>query len=578
MPSVSVTPSHTSTKSKLSSKHEHSKTKHHSKHRHDKSESNGETAEKLVVKTADMRREPSIKTSSPRPELPGETLAVMIGGKVRRSRCAPEFLEEVAKGVSSEVFEDLGRKFKIITGSDAVAFYKKFLGGKSVADIIAAKEGAALGKESPSVVFAVSVLHAGRKLVDYYMTWRGKTRVKDVEERRTSFLDHEFRRVARSIDKEYKRISIYGPSASGSLSGSAKSFIRGQAPDPPEAAPAPKSRPPSILAPPPKLHIDPPSSPSRPPLSATDSVMSLPFLNMIRGVPLTHRVPLRVTNPDRLSMISTSSDAIQPPTPENTPQQPSRALETVVEQEESNQVTLPVDLNMLHAPEVVRTSSHSSGSSLSKDSPKSSAASIASSESHRSKRKDRKSESKEEDPSEFLIVLLDDKIDKNSRTWHGLERQVSRQSTRTTPNRVSAWDGPLARDNGITYRTPPIRSSPAKGEESSSDEEEWENSPVIPVQAYMLASMRAASEPNTRLTSPVVPARAQYMLAMGANSPMVSVGNLGYTVPRNSGSNSFPSSPYMPSAYASPYQTPNMPVLRPLSRSTYSGYPSSYAS
>jgi len=54
--------------------------------------------------------------------------------------------------------------------------------------------------------------------------------------------------------------------------------------------------------------------------SATDSVMSLPLLNMVRGVPFSHRglpllklliilkltygpvVPLRVTNPDRMSM------------------------------------------------------------------------------------------------------------------------------------------------------------------------------------------------------------------------------------------------------------------------------------
>jgi hypothetical protein len=56
--------------------------------------------------------------------------------------------------------------------------------------------------------------------------------------------------------------------------------------------------------------------------SATDSVISLPLLNMVRGVPFSHRgsslpkllhshlalhiyipvVPLRVTNPDRMSM------------------------------------------------------------------------------------------------------------------------------------------------------------------------------------------------------------------------------------------------------------------------------------
>ncbi|CAA7259309.1 unnamed protein product [Cyclocybe aegerita] len=48
-----------------------------------------------------------------------------------------------------------------------------------------------------------------------------------------------------------------------------------------------------------------------PPVSATDSVMSLPLLNMVRGVPFSHRVPLRVTNPDRLSVISDIGEASQ---------------------------------------------------------------------------------------------------------------------------------------------------------------------------------------------------------------------------------------------------------------------------
>lgn len=54
---------------------------------------------------------------------------MIIGGKGRRSRCAPEFLQEVAlaKRVQFDLLEDLGRKFKIIAGKEAVGFYKRFL-------------------------------------------------------------------------------------------------------------------------------------------------------------------------------------------------------------------------------------------------------------------------------------------------------------------------------------------------------------------------------------------------------------------------------------------------------------------
>ena len=63
------------------------------------------------------------------PERPADTLKVVVGDKGRRSRCAPEFLHEVAtaKYLQHGLLQDLGRKFKIIAGKEAVGFYKRFL-------------------------------------------------------------------------------------------------------------------------------------------------------------------------------------------------------------------------------------------------------------------------------------------------------------------------------------------------------------------------------------------------------------------------------------------------------------------
>ncbi|KAF8079224.1 hypothetical protein FPV67DRAFT_103726 [Lyophyllum atratum] len=543
MPSVAA--SHTSARSRKSSKHD--------KPRRQRSRERSKTpdvVEKLVVKTVDIELDSDVKTGSPRPEVPAETLAVMVGDPCRRSRCSPEFLEDMAKRSSSEIYEEFGKKFRIITGSEAVTFYKKFLGGKSAAEIVASKESSTSGEElRPSVVFAVTMRDAARRLVHYYTTWRGRTSAKDLTERRLKYLDSQFRKAARVLDKEFKRVTIYGAATSGAESGkSARSQEDSEDPA------TTKARPPNIIAPPPQLKVDAPASPSSPshppPPSATDSVMSLPFLSMIRGVPLGHRLPLRVTNPDRLSMMS--SDIVVQEVPKTNIAQPAPdiALSSIAEAE----VKPPIQKFL--TPEVVRASSrHSIRSSHSKES---SAASTASVESRRSKHKDK------EIPPEFLIVLLDDRTDKDTRTWHGLERQVSRTSARTTPSRVSLWDGPLARDNGITYSTHPARSSSQKGEESS-EEEDWENSPVIPMLPDPYRMTRTLSEPRHQ---PVIP---QYRMPAANQSPMVSLSNLsGY----NQTPSPYPPSPYPPSPYAQPYTSPYQspvipPSMRPLSRSRY---------
>ncbi|KAF9469530.1 hypothetical protein BDZ94DRAFT_1303240 [Collybia nuda] len=544
----SVTPSHTSSKSKKSIKLDAAFASYFPS-------SSGREKPTTVppLKTSDSKREsPRTPKSSPHspqlPELPADTLKVIVGEKTRRSRCGPEFLEEVAKGGSFEVFEEKGRKFKIAMGPEAIGLYKRFLKGTAYgAELKEDSPDASPKDASPAIVFAVTVYDAGRKLVDYYMSWRGKTRARELRgsERRAEILDKEFRKVARSIDKEFKRTSIYGSSV-GSVAGSARHSAKQS--DTPESAPT-RERPPSIIAPPPEAKVD---LSTRPPLSATDSVMSLPFLNMIRGVPVGNRVPLRVTNPDRLSMISTSAASTTTET-----KAPAANLATVIEETETAvHVPTRTESTQSSRDSIRRTrSDHSEYLSKASSTSSASTASIYSTRKH-------KRDPDDEGSSEFLIVLLDDKIDKNSRTWHGLERQSSRSSARSTPTRVSPWDGPLARANGITYRSPPQRVAAAQAEESSS-EEEWENSPVIPFKPYT-----TALGPLPPYQSPVIPPTLQY-----APSPMVSIASLAHQSPY--GSNPYMSSPYIP-AYATSIHTPNTPMSRPLPHSTYTGYPSPY--
>lgn len=59
-------------------------------------------------------------------EITPETLKLLAGDRARRSRCDPEFLEEFAKAISDHNKETDGN-YKIITGSEARAVYKKYL-------------------------------------------------------------------------------------------------------------------------------------------------------------------------------------------------------------------------------------------------------------------------------------------------------------------------------------------------------------------------------------------------------------------------------------------------------------------
>ncbi|KAG6917388.1 hypothetical protein DXG01_002767 [Tephrocybe rancida] len=527
-PMTSVATSHTSRRSRKSSKH--GKPRSESRYAPD-------AFEKLAVKTAGIQLEPSMKTASPRPEAPSETLPVMLGRRTRRSRCTPEFLFDMSARDPSEIYEEYGKKLRIITGPEAVAFYKKFLGGKTAAEILALREGTATGEASPPlVVFAVAVAdRTGRKHADYYTTWPGNESARDATEaKRLKHLHSQFRKAARVLDSEYKRTRVYGVTS--------PLVPEKELQDLQDSDPSEKTRPASLLAPPPELKIDELLPP--PPVSATDSVMSLPYLDFIRNVPNAHRTspttPTKATATHQNALSSiTEADPIYFPTPTPFP--------------------TPAPAEKYLSPEDVHRSNDSIRSSRSKGSNKSSAASTVSMDSHRDKHKIK-------DIPEFLIVLLDERIDKDTRTWHGLERQVSKATARSSGSRVSLWDGPLARETGRSYLH---RVRPDDWEEESSEEEEWDNSPVIPPIPPFFGMARSISEPHH--LPPMIPPFPRFRppASLGA-SPIGSFANLGHgpsplPVPPPS---LYPPSPYAP-VYVSPYHSPAAPPMRSMSRSSY---------
>ncbi|KAJ7674338.1 hypothetical protein B0H17DRAFT_159231 [Mycena rosella] len=250
----------------------------------------------------------------------------------------PEFLRAFAKPASilsgrSKHDDDDGASFDVISGVDARRFARKFV-REQAAETEADKEpeeeekkdegtsdGHAMPKANartlPPVVFAFprsAAGGAGRKVIDFYMSWRGKTRTTRLKglSRRTGFLDAEFRRVRETLDGEWKRASraLKCSASTGALGKEAGVPRLVRAPTDPqplprlppllaeyareerEGTPAPTMTARSVSDP-----LPPPSSfplnGARPPLGAhrgsIDSVTSLPLLGMVRGVPAGNR-------------------------------------------------------------------------------------------------------------------------------------------------------------------------------------------------------------------------------------------------------------------------------------------------
>ncbi|KAG6853142.1 hypothetical protein C0991_006581 [Blastosporella zonata] len=506
---TSVATSHTSTKS-------FSKSKKHAKHRVD-------GHRELIVKTAGLQLEPSMNTTHP-----GETLPVLLGDRTRRSRCTPEFLLELAARDTSEHFEEYGKKLKIITGTEAVEFYKQYQGGSSTAEILNVKEDA-----TPNVVFAVAVDDAGRKRADYYTTWAEDKSARDATEaKELKHLHSQFRKTARVLDKEFKRASIYGLAP--------PVILPEKNVEEPQDSPL-KVRPPGIFTTSPEVKVD----------------GKLPS-------PPVYEILAEAT----LHSTSDLSSKEMSPTPIEPYENQQTALTSITEVEPNYFPTLtpfstPAPAEQLLTPEGIKKSNSSIRSSRSKGSNKSSAASSVSVESHRGKH------GKVKDIPEFLIVLFEERIDKDTRTWHGLERQVSRSTTRSS-SRISGWDGPLARSSSRSF----IHPARPDGDESSESEEEWDNAPVIPTIPFF-GMARSFSEPHHAampFPAPMLPPHFQrYSLAVSLNgSPIGSFANLGAYGPSP---RPFPApASYLHSPYAPPfvsrYQSPLAVPARSMSRAS----------
>ncbi|KAG7451751.1 uncharacterized protein BT62DRAFT_990210 [Guyanagaster necrorhizus] len=421
-----------------------------------------------------------------------------------------DFLRGLAECGSGSGSENGGSgRFKVVAGDEAASIVRSYAG--STVDVRAAQ----LPNLNP-VVFAFSTYTAGgRKVVDYYKTWKGIPKAhRQKGQRKTDFLDSEFKRVVKNLDKEYKRLSTAGsPSASPQQLGINKPLPNSppplmrqssssisanvkQAPQSPTPTTAmkPLPKPPAL-----KLVDEPPPSggplTARPniPLVVSDSVVSLPFLGPINGLTVHDPLPLRLVNPDLKSPTDLSSSS------------------------RSDQAQ--------HAGKH-RRSKHRMASADSRHSKGSRTASDSGSSTHTSD----EGQGYDSDSPEILIVVVDEN-NKDLPTWHGcapinfflkklyilteklilcdsLETNTGstpQQPARAPSVRRSPWDGPLANTNG-EVRHYGVR--PGRFEHSDDDEEEEEEEEEPP-----LVPLRYALSPQPPRTPPRAIPQTGYMYA-----------------------------------------------------------------
>ncbi|KAF5346149.1 hypothetical protein D9758_009946 [Tetrapyrgos nigripes] len=284
-----------------------------------------------------------------------------------RSKFGPEFLKRLEmQDLHSSSLKGMP-KFRVITGAEAAKMYNDAIRREDHED----HESRSHDRHSDSkhgpvpyhnhdhnaVVFAFPGREAGSKIVDYYMTWKGKTPTQRLKgrRRRRDMLDEEFKKVVEGLENRYteeKRQSILGPAQAESSTaqghshghghkhghGGQRSRSAGEIPTVErvdDKGKDQKKRPePSTMHSAPSVvqqqkkgaseipeifHADsegededeenrdtlgPLAIPARPVLTSRESsssVTSLPYLGMIRGVPLGNRLPLTVMNPDPAS-------------------------------------------------------------------------------------------------------------------------------------------------------------------------------------------------------------------------------------------------------------------------------------
>ncbi|KAF7351805.1 hypothetical protein MVEN_01141400 [Mycena venus] len=393
-------------------------------------------------------------------------------------------------------------EFDVVSGADADRFTRRFVRDRAVSDgalhtrpshprprrtsITDPSTNPAVDHDSKlKCTFALPCatgtgLNAGRRVIDFYMNWRGKEKTHPLKgrARRATFLDAEFRRVREALDGEWGRVSralkgTFGAGDDemekpGTRSGM---VVLGRAPTDPQPLP----RLPPVLAqyareerdknggggpiaPPfPRSVSDPLPLPSSFPLNtegmhrgsmeSLPSVTSLPLLGMIRGVPVGNRVPLRVTNPgDTMSISSSSGSLAEVPTAKFMKSSPLRdGVAFVAPPSDTAQGN--ANAPMPHTSQLPgRTVSDSNGSSKSRQNKSTGS------------RKEKTSRAKDSD--KILIVPLDKHnkvaLSDDDVTWHGLERRLSTRSARRysllDSVHDSPWLGPLVNlDEDMTY-------------------------------------------------------------------------------------------------------------------------------
>lgn len=420
-------------------------------------------------------------------------------------------------------------KFRVVTGAEAAELAQSVLGRKGSGN-------SRKHHQQPVVLALPRPVEAGRKAVDLWRSWRGHTGthrkqgtgdlIGDEFDKHDK-LDKAFDKALKTLEREYKRQSVLSiPSndetlgrsnsrksdRSDSTSRSHKSARsnasvnsdRQRVPGTPDQAG-------DVLA---ELPV--PNSKSLSSFGKTNSsVASLPLLNMMPNVPLSHQPKLRVVNPDSSSQFSSNA---------------SRTHGSSAPRSSRRRYNSEAPTPSAHVGHRVE------GTPLRRSS----------------------SDTPDNGSEELLIVL----VDENTAAWHGLER---RASTRSTPTRnavrESPWNGPLARSptaqspHGASrrrYEVPLQQSIPDSDEdEDDTSEDEY---PVIPMKELLALTGRIPpAYPASYASPPVVPLNMS-LSGGSASAPVIP----NYS-PYSTGSSLSAGSPFIPT-----YSTPQTP-LQPLS-------------
>ncbi|KIK71501.1 hypothetical protein GYMLUDRAFT_338606 [Collybiopsis luxurians FD-317 M1] len=367
-----------------------------------------------------------------------------------------ELLRQIARagGLPKDVEREDLPKFKVITGSEATRVYEKTLREDDRASSLShdsSKRRVARHFETRPIVFAYPGIRAGRKVVDYYMTWKGKTpkahRLKGAG-RRTDILDGEFKNLSKTLDEYGKKVNkrlsaLVSPDPSTPKASTFNPILPTKVDvdtlaEPTRPAAIQVESAPAVLTTTVPDDSD-PLPPPRPPYARTNSngsAVSLPTLGL----------PLVVVNPDARSSSSgqdsrRSSLAIGSPSKATKEKSPLTQVLTAVE-EEQDDAKSTTSSKRQHGGHESQPHRHTSSKDRrerdSSRSPNSSTESLSDSSPSRHHHK------KSDKDDEILIVLLDDK----QASWHGYVMHCPKYRTGTDSMQAC---GPSRLQKGVNF-------------------------------------------------------------------------------------------------------------------------------